>query len=159
MLYRMGNPIAWIENAPLTLEETMADAKLKARRHTASSNATIWSKRRTNSPRAWYCLIVIIVLAGAVAVATAPRRREKSQEVRNIQYVNRVTKIPAMNDSASVIRKISLPVLRSSYSLKYFPTPNAIHANAISLTKSMWMTNCEVINPSTSGPINIPTRI
>ncbi len=64
---------------PAALPLMMADTTLNASRQTTSSSATICSNVSTNSPFALYWLIVIMVLAGAVAVAIAPRISAKSQ--------------------------------------------------------------------------------
>ena len=59
------------------IDFVIAKAKPKAIRAAASSIATTLSKVSVTEPLALYCLITMIVAAGAVAAAIAPRMIEK----------------------------------------------------------------------------------
>ena len=132
---------------------------LNARRQTTSSSATICSSVLTNSPFALYWLIVIIVLAGAVAVAIAPRINAKFHSILKTPTQNSVTSTPASRASKSVMIMIRLPVFNSTSFLKNFPTPKAINASARSLTNPMWPIISTGIRFNPHGPIKIPAII
>lgn len=132
-LYARGNRAARTPPA-----EMAAAATLKAKRHTASSRATTWSSTSTNSPLAPYWEMVIMVLAGAVAVATAPKSKEKLQSILKARRVTKATRTPAGRDSARVKPMVFAPAFCRDSRVKYFPTPKAMHARAISLTNSMF---------------------
>ena len=132
---------------------------LKASRQTTSSSATICNRVSTNSPFALYWLMVIMVLAGAVAVAMAPSISAKSQFKRNMNFRRKVTSTPAARASLMVITMILLPVRISTSFLKNFPTPKAMNASARSLIKLMPPIIFRGIKLSPQGPIRIPARI
>ena len=100
-----------------------------------------------------------MVLAGAVAVAIAPRTMENSQFRWNITFKSSVTSIPAKSASLIVMTIILFPVRISTSFLKNFPTPNAINANARSLTKLIPLIIFSEIKFRPHGPIKIPARI
>ncbi len=103
--------------------------------------------------------MVIMVLAGAVAVAMAPRIRAKSQLRLKISFNSRVTSTPAARASLRVMTTIRFPVRRSTSFLKNFPMPKAIKARARSLTKLMEPMICFGTKFRQQGPIRIPARI
>ena len=103
--------------------------------------------------------MVIMVLAGAVAVAMEPSTRAKGQSSRNMNFKSRVTRTPATRDSNSVMITTSRPVRISTSLLKNLPTPKAMKARARSLTKAMWVMTLLGIKSIQHGPIRIPARI
>ncbi len=104
-------------------------------------------------------MIVIIVLAGAVAVAIAPRINAKPQSSLNSTFSTSVTSTPAVSASLTVITMIFRPVFISTSFLKNLPTPNAINASATSLMNPISSMICSGIKFRQYGPIRIPARI
>ena len=151
--------MSWAENPPASFPLMMADTMLNASRHTTSSRATICSRVSTNSPLALYWLIVIIVLAGAVAVAMAPRIRANSQLRRNTSFRTTVTSTPAASASLKVMTMILFPVRISTSFLKNFPTPKAINASARSLTKPIPSIMGAGMKFRQQGPMRMPARM
>ena len=103
--------------------------------------------------------MVIIVLAGAVAVAMAPRISAKFHDIPNIILMLIVTRIPAASASKIVMIITLIPASLITSFLKNFPTPKAINASAISLINPI----CPRISDGTifkqHGPIKTPAII
>ena len=91
---------------------------LKAMRETASSSATTWRMMLTNGPFAWYCRMVMMVEAGAVAQPIAPSSSEKGTGRRKIKIIVRVTAAAATSDSARVMAMTLAPLFLRAESLK-----------------------------------------
>ena len=97
---------------------TTAAATQYTNRQTTSSSATTCISASTNGPLALYCRTVIIVLAGAVAVAMAAMSSEKSALRPNSSRIARKTTTPESSASKSVTIKIRGPVERMTSRLK-----------------------------------------
>ena len=101
----------------------------------------------------------MMVLAGAVAVAMAPRSREKSHSIWNRKCIARVMATPAARDSQRVIRITFRPVLRMTSRRKYFPTLKAIKESAISLKNPIWAISSAGTRFNTWGLKSTPAMI
>ena len=127
----IGRAILIILNTLLSCAFTTATIILNTKRHTTSSKAVMRSKRSTKGPLPLYSFIVIMVLAGAVAVAIAPSSREKDSFILKTKSITSVTSKPAKRDSQSVINTTFQISFLSSLRLKYRPMSKAIKLNAI----------------------------
>lgn len=103
--------------------------------------------------------MVMMVDAGAVAEEMAPSRRQKGRGRRNTSSMAAVTAPKAARASSSVMTMTLAPVSFSFSSLKYRPTPKAMKASAISVTKSIPSITLPGTRPRTYGPTAMPARI
>lgn len=101
----------------------------------------------------------MMVEAGAVAEPIAPSSRENGTDRRKTKIMVKVTSIPAARDSHPVRIRIFQPLFFSCAHLKYFPTPKAMKASAMSVTNPIPPIISAGISPNTQGPIRIPARI
>lgn len=115
-LYAIGLANAHAQSPFTPPADTAAAAALNTRRHTASSSATTCKSVSINLPFAPYWRMVIIVLAGAVAVAIAPSSTVSAHGRANRKRSTSATKIPAAKASNSVNTATPMPVFfRTSF--------------------------------------------
>ena len=128
-------------------------------KQTISSRATTWSNVSTKSPFALVCFIVIIVDAGAVALARAARRIENVNESFKIKKLKTKINSEAINASNIVITITFAPFFFNTSSLKNSPVEKAMKARAISDRNDVPSMTVSGIKFKTNGPIIIPASI
>ena len=104
--------------------------------------------------------MVIIVEAGAVAVAIAPSKRAKDQPRFGKHIpITKVTNNPASKASNMVMIIVLIPALFKTFFLKNLPTPKAINPKARSLRNFIPSLTWDGIMFKTYGPIKTPAII
>ena len=160
MFFPRGTSTPEIWKPPL---ESMAVAREIATeystRPTTSSRATTCRRVSTKSPLAPVWRMVIIVEAGAVAVASAPSTTEKGKDRPSTRKQARKTRIAAPTDSSTVMVITLAPFFFRAERRKNSPVLKAMKARAISGRKPMPSTTRGGIRFRQKGPIRIPPTI
>ena len=144
---------------PLRLLTATEMAMEYATRLTTSSSATTCSRVFTKSPFAPVWRMVIMVEAGAVALASAASTMENASDSPSTRYVSTNTSRLAISASVRVMNITLAPFCLSAEKRKNWPVENAMKLSATSGRKEVPSTISLLISLSPYGPMAMPASI